>query len=60
MEKSLMKEQFLHFITILIVCILLGYLFNNLMNGIFTGILVGIGFVIGTELVRRRREKSKR
>lgn len=53
MEKYLMKNRFLHFITPLIVCILLGYLFNDLMNGIRVGVLIGIGFVIGMELVRK-------
>ena len=53
MEKYLMKNRFLHFITPLIVCILLGYLFNDLMNGIRVGVLIGIGFVIGMELEER-------
>jgi hypothetical protein len=29
------------------------------MNGIRAGILIGIGFVIGIELVGKRREKKK-
>ncbi len=58
MEKTLIKERFLYFITILIVCILLGYLSHNLMNGIRTGILVGIGFVIGMVLIGKRKAKS--
>lgn len=59
MEKSLMKEQFLHFITSLIVCMLLGYLSHDFMNGIRAGIFVGIGVVIGTEMGRKSREKRK-
>ena len=58
MEKSLMKERFLHFITVLIVCILLGYLSHDLMNGIRAGILIGIGFVIGGELIGKRIKKE--
>jgi len=51
-----MKGRFLYFITPLTVCILLGYLSHDLMNGIRTGILTGIGFVVGIELVGKRRE----
>ncbi|WP_292381340.1 hypothetical protein [Methanosarcina sp. UBA289] len=59
MEKSLMKERFLHFTTAFIVCMLLGYLSHDLMNGIRTGTLIGIGFVIGEEIIEKRRGKRK-
>ncbi len=59
MEKPLMKEQFLYFIIALIVCTLLGYLSHDLMNGIVTGISIGIGFVIGMNLIGKRRKQRK-
>lgn len=55
MEKSLMKERFLQFIAALITGTLLGYLSHDLMHGIRTGILVGIGFIIGGELIRKKK-----
>lgn len=57
MKKSLMKDQFLHFITVLIVGILLGYLYHDLMNGIRIGIPIGIGFFIGEMLIGKRRKQ---
>ncbi|ALK05844.1 hypothetical protein SAMN02910340_00752 [Methanosarcina thermophila] len=51
--------NFLHFIIILIVCTLLGYLSNDLMNGTRTGIFMGIGFVIGNILVKRRERRKQ-
>lgn len=59
MEKSLLKNRFLHLIIPLIVCTLLGYLSHDLVEGIRTGIAVGIGFVIGMELTGKIREKRK-
>lgn len=58
MKINLMNERFLHFITILIVSTLLGYLSHAIMNGIFFGILVGIGFVLGEELFKKMRKKK--
>lgn len=58
MNINLMNERFSHFITILIVSALLGYLSHDIMNGIFFGILVGIGFVLGEELFKKMRKKK--
>ncbi|KXS43751.1 MAG: hypothetical protein AWU59_924 [Methanolobus sp. T82-4] len=56
MQKHPIKERILHFATILIVCILLGYLTHDLLNGMFVGIAIGIGFVmIGEGLIGNRR-----
>ena len=44
MEKSQIKRAFLHFITIVIASILIGYLLYDLMNGVTTWLFVGIGF----------------
>ena len=44
MEKSQIKKAFLHFIIIIIMSTLLGYLSHDLMNGVNTGFFVGIGF----------------
>ncbi len=60
MEISLIKKQFLHFITALFAGTLYGYLSHDLMNGIRTGILIGIGFVIGMELVGKGKRKENR
>ncbi|MDO5840771.1 hypothetical protein [Methanosarcina mazei] len=57
MERPPVKEQLLHFITAVIVCALLGYLSHDLMNGIQTGIFIGIGFVIGMNLIGKRRNQ---
>ena len=57
MERPPMKEQLLHFITAVIVCALLGYLSHDLMNGIQTGIFIGIGFVIGINIIGKRRNQ---
>ena len=57
MKKSLMKNPFVLFIIIVIVCTFLGYLSHNLMNGILTGIFIGIGFVIGLELSGKKAGK---
>lgn len=54
MEKLPIKQQFLYFIIVIIVCTLLGYLSHNLMNGIVTGFFIGIGFVIGMNLIGKR------
>lgn len=43
-EKSQIKKAFLHFIVIIIMSVLLGYLSHDLMNGLITGFFVGIGF----------------
>jgi hypothetical protein len=44
MEKSQIKKAFLHFIIIIIMSTLLGYLSHDLMNGVNNGFFVGIGF----------------
>ena len=44
MEKSQIKKAFLHFIIIIIMSALLGYLSHDLMNGVITGFFIGIGF----------------
>lgn len=57
MESPPMKEQFLYFIIALIVCTLSGYLSHDLMNGIVAGIFIGIGFVVGMNLIGKRRKQ---
>lgn len=59
MKKVPVKERFLHFVIILIVSTLLGYLYSDLINGIFLGILIGIGFVvIGEGMIGERQNKK--
>lgn len=60
MEKSLIKNRFLYFITSLIICVLLGYLSHDLMSGIRAGIFIGIGVVIGMEIVERYERKANK
>jgi len=43
-EKSQIKKAFLHFIVIIILSALLGYLSHDLKNGVIIGFFVGIGF----------------
>lgn len=52
MGKLLTKNVFLllQFITALLTCTILGYLFHDLMNGILPGIGVGIGVVIASAI----------
>jgi hypothetical protein len=57
MERPPLKEQFLYFIIALIVCTLAGYLSHDLMNGIVDGIFIGIGFVVGMNLIGKRRRQ---
>ena len=57
MEKPPIKQQILYFIMAVIVCTLLGYLSHDLIHGIQTGIFVGIGFVIGMNLIGKRRNQ---
>lgn len=59
MEKTLVKERFLHFIAILLTCTILGYLTNDIVNGISTGIFMGIGFVIIGEGIIGNRKRKK-
>jgi len=46
MRKVSNKYLFLQFITAVVTCTFLGYLFHDLMNGIITGIGAGIGVII--------------
>ena len=50
MEKSQIKNAFLHFLIALVTCTLLGYLSHDLMNGVKIGIGVGTGIAISTGL----------
>jgi hypothetical protein len=44
MEKSQIKNAFLHLIIIVIMSTSIGYLTYDLMNGVATGFFVGLGF----------------
>lgn len=59
MEKSLMKNLFIHFFIPVTICSFLGYLSNDFIHGIRTGIFIGIGFVIGLGLFGKK-EKDER
>lgn len=58
MEKNTKKSMILHFVTILTICALLGYLTHDLVHGMLIGILIGFGFVvIGEGLIGKRRDR---
>jgi hypothetical protein len=46
MEKAQIKKALLHFIIIITMSTLLGYLSHNLINGVINGFFVSIGFAI--------------
>jgi positive regulator of sigma E activity len=60
MEKSLIKNLFLFFITPFVLCMLLEYFFfHDLIQGILPGIGAGLGVCMGKRHENKRKKREK-